>query len=295
MMYRVIGSSRKLGSSPFEDSDMESTNDSFHLETPRNQDTHRFQAIYHFSAHKPVQDGLSPLMIACVTGCCQTVRNLLREGADVNFAWEGCIKDAQLCGRHTALSIAAALSTPEIIEELLAAGAKPDVSNDKLGNTPLGMAALFGNHAVIPALVEEGHEEVHRGNYLGHAPIVLAVTTQNAQVTDRLLRLKANPNQAGGSGGSVLAISCLHYSNIEHIKLLLQAGADPNLVVRSESMRRVSTRYMDNQLDLLFRKPGEACLESTGHALLRAGRPIHFAAMFGHIELVELLCLWHVL
>ncbi|CAE7791017.1 unnamed protein product, partial [Symbiodinium sp. CCMP2456] len=130
---------------------------------------------------------------ACVTGCCQTVRNLLREGADVNFTWEGCIKDAQLCGRHTALSIAAALSTPEIIEELLAAGAKPDISNDKLGNTPLGMAALFGNHAVIPALVEEGHEEVHRGNYLGHAPIVLAVTTQNAQVTDRLLRLKADP------------------------------------------------------------------------------------------------------
>ena len=25
------------------------------------------------------------------------------------------------------------------------------------------MAALFGNHAVIPALVEEGHEEVGRG------------------------------------------------------------------------------------------------------------------------------------
>ncbi|CAE7791000.1 Ankrd28, partial [Symbiodinium sp. CCMP2456] len=72
----------------------------------------------------------------------------------------------------------------------------------------------------------------------------------------------------------------------------LKAGADPNLVVRSESMRRVSTRYMDNQLDVLFRKPGEACLESTGHALLRAGRPIHFAAMFGHIELVELLYKW---
>ena len=31
-------------------------------------------------------------------------------------------------------------------------------------NTPCGgMAALFGNHAVIPALVEEGHEEVGRG------------------------------------------------------------------------------------------------------------------------------------
>ena len=84
------------------------------LEQERNiphQPLQSFLARYRFNAPDQKADGLTPLMMACIEGCIPLVKELLSSKAEVNEKVEVSIRDIQLGGRQTALTVAAALSS----------------------------------------------------------------------------------------------------------------------------------------------------------------------------------------
>eukprot|EP00913_Durusdinium_trenchii_P002440 g2254.t1 len=89
-----------------------------------------FQVNYHFNSIY-FNEGLTSLMLACIEGCTQTVQLLIDSKAEVNATWKGSIREVQLEGTHTALSISAAFSTSEVAACLLNAGAKHDASRTR--------------------------------------------------------------------------------------------------------------------------------------------------------------------
>ena len=84
------------------------------LEQQRNiphQPLQSFLARYRFNAPDQKADGLTPLMMACIEGCIPLLKELLSSKAEVNEKVEVSIRDIQLGGRQTALTVAAALSS----------------------------------------------------------------------------------------------------------------------------------------------------------------------------------------
>eukprot|EP00435_Cladocopium_sp_Y103_P041669 s274_g11.t1 len=103
--------------------------------------------LHHFE-----QGGLSPLMLASIEGNLKVITELVESKADPNEVMQWDIKDAQLDGQHTALSLAAALSTRATVKLLLQLKADLHVPKDKLGSNAMMTAARFGNHEVVPLL-----------------------------------------------------------------------------------------------------------------------------------------------
>ncbi|CAE7412121.1 unnamed protein product, partial [Symbiodinium natans] len=99
------------------------------------------------------QGGLSPLMLASIEGNIPIIKILVEGKADPNELMTWDIKDAQLEGNHTALSLAAALSTRSTVLTLLNLKADLHVPKDRLGSNALMTAARFGNNEAIPLLV----------------------------------------------------------------------------------------------------------------------------------------------
>jgi ankyrin repeat protein len=93
-------------------------------------------------------DGGAPLHLAAHFGHVETVRTLLSLGAGVDSFSGGMFN-------NTALHAASAGSQGEVVELLLAAGAKPDLP-DKNGYRPLHVAAANGAVRAVKALLAKG-------------------------------------------------------------------------------------------------------------------------------------------
>eukprot|EP00439_Symbiodinium_sp_Y106_P076760 s2052_g15.t2 len=258
------------------------------LEQERNiphQPLQSFLARYRFNAPDQKADGLTPLMMACIEGCIPLVKELLSSKAEVNEKVEVSIRDIQLGGRQTALTVAAALSSSKVVQCLLQAKAALDVCCGTLCYTAIHQAAAYGNHAVIADLAAAAPELVHKPNSKGDTPIVNGVATHNSQVTEKLLEFGADPNQLGSYGHSVLALSSLHTSYVCHAEYLLRAGADPNY-------GGAPTRLWDSALLKQWEtevEKSELVGPSAGEPLLSFGIPIQIATESGNFEMAKLL------
>mmetsp|Transcript_54702 Transcript_54702/g.127598 ORF Transcript_54702/g.127598 Transcript_54702/m.127598 type:complete len:622 (-) Transcript_54702:89-1954(-) len=245
---------------------------------------------YRFKGYVDV--GLTPLMMAAIEGCTTIIRELLALKAEVDQQTEIEIPDIQLSGKHTALTIAAALSTPQVVKCLLRANASPNTLCDTLGYTALNKAAVFGNYLVLKELAMANPELIHQPNLRGDTPIVGAVSTHNAKVTKVLLELRADPNQLGSYGHSVLALSSLHTSYMHHAEYLLKAGADPNLA-GTPTRRWDSTLYKHWEVDIEESQTPQSFSSGSdcpgGETMLRFGTPLQMAADCGNTDLAKLL------
>lgn len=153
--------------------------------------------LHHFE-----QGGLSPLMLASIEGNLRVITELIESQADPNEVMQSDIKDAQLDGHHTALSLAAALSTRPTVKLLLQLKADMHVPKDKLGSNAMMTAARFGNHEVVPLLCA-GPSDLLRQNFFGGRALHVASISENPEVTRMLLQMRSDPDVATNIGCAV--------------------------------------------------------------------------------------------
>jgi uncharacterized protein len=134
--------------------------------------------------------GRTPYLVAAHNGDMQAMEILARGGADVRA------KDSR---NYDAITILAVANRPDAMRLAIRLGGDPKTVTSPYQGTALIAAAHLGHHEVIAALVAAGAPLDHVNN-LGWTAVIEAIVL--------------------GDGGS---------NHRESLRLLLEAGADPNL------------------------------------------------------------------
>ncbi|KAM0513582.1 hypothetical protein ACHAPE_007632 [Trichoderma viride] len=163
----------------------------------------------------------TPLMSAASTNRRDAAKFLLHNGAKVDLVTEEC-----RC--HSALQTAAAIGSEFLVQVFLEAGADPNTFGGEYGS-PLCAAARAGNIIMARQLLEAG-ADVDYSKGLNGTALEWAIdwhkTTDSMRI---LLEHKANVNiPSNGEHGTPL-IAAISKDRFEHVKILLEHGADPNL------------------------------------------------------------------
>ncbi|CAJ1415080.1 unnamed protein product [Effrenium voratum] len=233
--------------------------------------------------HHLDQGGLSPLMLASIEGNLSVIQKLVESQANVNEFMSWDIKDAQLEGQHTALSLAAALSNRPTVKLLLSLSADMHLPMDRLGSNAVMTAARFGNHEVVPLLIA-GPSDLLRQNFFGGRALHVASISENPQVTRTLLQMHSDPNVATNIGCPVLCFSPQYGTDPGHIEYLLKARADPNF-----SGQPVGSGVDLSKTWMKKVRENSASLAEINLALGNGGTPLHFAALNGALEIAQML------
>ncbi len=162
---------------------------------------------------------VSPVADAARHGDRETVRTLLREGADVNAAQGDGM---------TALHWAAMHDDVEMAEMLLYAGASLRAATRVGAYTPLLVAGKYGNSAVIATLLRAG-ADANSTTANGTTPLMLAAASGDSGAVRVLLEAGAEVNTRESTYGQTALIFAAGANYVEPITALVEAGADPNL------------------------------------------------------------------
>eukprot|EP00604_Paraphysomonas_vestita_P001484 CAMPEP_0174821904 /NCGR_PEP_ID=MMETSP1107-20130205/11116_1 /TAXON_ID=36770 /ORGANISM="Paraphysomonas vestita, Strain GFlagA" /LENGTH=448 /DNA_ID=CAMNT_0016039501 /DNA_START=180 /DNA_END=1526 /DNA_ORIENTATION=- len=128
---------------------------------------------------------------------------------------------------NTPLIMAALYGQHEIIKFLIDNGADIHLKNDQ-GNTAL-IAATYKGHAKAVKVLLDAGSNPNEANIDGTTPIVLAARGDYPKVLRELIRAGANVNVLDGNDCSPLSIAA-RSSHIEMVNLLIAAGADLEVV-----------------------------------------------------------------
>jgi len=184
-------------------------------------------AVLAFS-HPVIVSGLTPVARpvadAARRGDIETVRQLLRKGADVNTAQGDGM---------TALHWAAERGDVELTEVLIYSGANVDAGTRIGRYTPLHLASRAGHVETAKALLKAKANPVAATTNSGVTPLHLAAASGNPAVVTALLQSGADVNAREASWGQTPLIFAAAGDRVEVIKVLLEAGADPALASRS--------------------------------------------------------------
>ncbi|XP_047243092.1 ankyrin repeat and SOCS box protein 2 isoform X3 [Girardinichthys multiradiatus] len=169
--------------------------------------------------------GITPLFTAAQNGQLATLRFLIKHGADVN---------TQADDGATALYEAAKMGHEDVVQLLLSQKGDPNKPG-KTGMLPLHIAAQRGSDAIVSMLIPvTSRPRVRR---TGISPLHLAAERNrddalemlidagfdvNAQLSEERMRLYEDRRS------TALYFSVIN-NNIEAVRMLLTAGADPNL------------------------------------------------------------------
>jgi len=164
----------------------------------------------------------STLAEAAMQGDRDTVRTLLKSGADVNSA-EG--------DGMTALHWAAQKDDVELAKMLLYAGANVRATTRLGGYTPLLMAAKNGNGAMIEALVGGGADP-NTATTNGTTPLMLAAASGQADAVTFLATHGADVNAKEVKGETALMFAAA-YGRTDAIRALTAHGADVKVATKT--------------------------------------------------------------
>jgi cytohesin len=163
-------------------------------------------------------------------GDVDAVRDLLGRGADPNAMFEARSETdtSPVTGKVTALLFASWAGHTEIAEALLEAGAEPD-RGALNGKTSLAAAAGYGHPDIVEALLEAGADPNAYQEDSG-PPLGFALEGGLPDIAESLLSAGADPDCRFSDNGFTL----LSYTAVEDMsemtELLLEAGANPDLV-----------------------------------------------------------------
>lgn len=157
----------------------------------------------------------SPLEVSLLSDNMELIKLLLAHGAKVK-------PNILVQNEHVA-------QKPAILELLLQKGAEINARDSEHGYTLLAKVAPYADVETIQRLVKFG-ANVNAQNSYGDTVLMNAATNDNPQVVEYLLKHGAKQtinNQNEFFGNSALITACI--SRPKNAKLLLQAGANPNL------------------------------------------------------------------
>ncbi|HEX5107208.1 MAG TPA: ankyrin repeat domain-containing protein [Vicinamibacterales bacterium] len=185
--------------------------------------------------------GVTPLQVAAVNGNAPVIELLLKSGADPN---------AVLPEGETVLMTAARTGRVDALKVLLDAGADVSARERWFGETPLIWAAAENHADAVRLLVERGADvnsrsalqkiEKRRAGQsilpLGSwTPLMYAARENAIEAGRALVSAHADLNLVDPDGATALVIAIIN-ANYEFAALLLEAGADPNVVDKDAGM-----------------------------------------------------------
>ena len=161
-----------------------------------------------------LQDGATPLWIACENGHADAARLLLNQGVDINRA-----------DKYGATPLLAACSKGHVdaVRLLLDEGAEVDRSTEG-GQTPL-FIACYNGHVDAAQLVLDKGAEVDRANEGGVTPLWIACGEGHVNAARLLLKRGAEVDRAILDGMTPLWIACQE-GHVDVARLLLEEGAN---------------------------------------------------------------------
>jgi ankyrin repeat protein len=131
----------------------------------------------------------------------------------------------------TPLAIATARSNPELARLLIDAGADPSLPMST-GQAPIHIAASAGDTALVQLLVDARPDLVDLPvtGGAGSTPLMLAAGAPRPDTVAMLIALGADVNAANTNGFTSLHFAIEDGADPDVTRLLLDAGADPDLV-----------------------------------------------------------------
>lgn len=193
----------------------------------------------------------SPVADAAMSGDLEAVRELLKEGADVNLAQGDGM---------TALHWAAEAGDVEMVGMLLHAGANVK-GVTRIGDyTPLHIASEAGHGEVVRALLEAGADVEARRAFAGTTPLHLAAASGSVSSIDALVGFGADIDAREWEWGQTPLIFAASFGRAEAVKMLLARGADPSLTTRVLQLSRRAEQ------DLLAREARQAMMDTLREA-----------------------------
>lgn len=262
-------------------------------------------SINHQFFYKGQNDfGPTALMGAALGGYKEIVELLLKAGADPNVVDASRMNDCELSivdkifkNGDTALMWATTgrnrinnAGNTEIVELLLNAKADPNIQ-DLSGNTALILAAKYGKTETVELLLNNGanpnikrfkQNMVTFRSQDDWTALMEAAQAGRKEIVELLLNAKADANIQSQYGSTALILT----SDLDTIRLLLKAGADPNILnkkgvgVLNDAAYYGRTDIVKELIDV------NADLNIKN---LLGVTPLDLAAGQGHKEIVELL------
>lgn len=214
----------------------------------------------------------APVADAAMKGDVEAVRQLLRQGADVN----GAQPDGM-----SALHWAADRGDAELARMLLRAGARTDAVTRIGEYAPLHIAARNGHAEVVSALLEGGADLEVRTDPGGTTPLHVAATGGNGEVVRMLLAAGADPNAREAEWKQTPLIFASAWNRVDAIRALLEGGADPNLgsesvdLLEQAPIERAARARQEQVLDAFTNDGMWAPTPEQVQAAVRAGRQVY--------------------
>ena len=169
------------------------------------------------------QQQASPVADAAMRGDKTAVRDLLKQGADVN----GAQGDGM-----SALHWAAERGDAELADMLIYAGANI-AAVTRIGQyTPLHLAGKSGSAPLVKALLKSGADVNARSTNSGVTALHMAASAGSADVINVLVDAKADVNATEAEAGQTPLIFAAGLNRIDAIKALLARGADASITTK---------------------------------------------------------------
>lgn len=252
------------------------------IDAIKRRDHQQFQALL---AQRPdvnvrQPDGATALAWAAFLKDDASAEALLAAGANVNAADEY---------GETPLTLACANGDAVLVKELLNAGADVHVARWD-GGTALMIAASSGNLGLVKQLVGRGADVNAVEWRKGQTALMWAAAEEHPDITRFLIEHGAKIGAQSRAGYTALVFAAMH-DDPESVHALLAAGANPNFALPD------GTSVLSVALAWRSAKAAAELLDGGADPSIadRIGRtPLHRAAEFGSIGLVDTLIAKHV-